>query len=170
MLRATPLLLLAFAGCAGQRATFRPTERVLAETSQGFAQAVYDLPQAQGRAGEAKLWTDGVYREGDRTIAHVGFEIENTGDVPIVLDLGAVRLAQVKTAAGPRDDLAPARTTGAAEVKPHSVGVVETFFALPEDTKPRDIEEFRVIWSARVGEERRDEFTPFVRVARRDDE
>lgn len=170
MVRVTSLLLLAFAGCAGQRAAFRPTERVLAETSAGLAQAVYDLPRAQGRAGEAKLWTDGIYREGERTIAHVGFEIENTGEVPIVLDLAALRLGEVKTASGTRGELVPTKTTGSAEVKPHSVGIIETFFALPDDTQPRDIEEFRVIWSARIGEERHAEFTPFVRIARRDDE
>ncbi len=155
--------LVLAAGCGAQVVQFRPTERVMAESAQGNAEAVYDLVGPQGRAGEAKIWTPGIRKQQGHAVVPVGIEIKNTGLIPISIDPDSLRLAGLKTSKGLTDVSVPTSTlTGATDVAPRSMGDIGLVFTLPGDIDPGDVQEFRVEWTAQIGPETYAQFTPFV--------
>lgn len=157
-------LALTLAGCAAQREYFRPTERAEAMTDSGYVEARYDVTTSQGRVGEVKLWSLGSYR-GEvngkaTTLVHVGFEIENAGNTPLVLDLPGLWLDTVRTDKGTFRGLRPVAWRGKHVAPPHSRARVDGYFALP--VQPQRVDAFDVRWNVRAGHEQYAQFTPFV--------
>jgi hypothetical protein len=160
---ATSLLLLAASGCAAGVAEFRPTERAWGASRQGQEQAIYELNGPDGRAGEAKVWTGGIRKERGSVVADVAIELKNTGPIPLIIDVDSLRLSGVVAGDDVIDDVVPLKTAGNPEVAPRSVGGLRVLFELPGDLSPRDVTEFRLEWTVRIGADAYAQFTPFVR-------
>jgi hypothetical protein len=159
------LALSMASGCAASHAYFRPTERVNAENAEGYSEALYELSSAQGRYGEAKVWSKGAYKDkaGD-TVVQVGFELDNTGNSPLELDLDAMHLMTILTSHGHLADVPLTSKTGDPKVAPGSVGEVSAYFVIPGPVSPGDVRGFRVAWTAHVANEAFTQFTPFARL------
>lgn len=165
------LTLLALASaCGTSRQHFRPAEKASAEAPGGFVAAQYDVEIARTRWGEVRVWSEGAgasdAQESDDTVLHVGFEIENSLDQPLELNLARTRLEDVRV--GQRSiELDATETTGQPSADGGSVGQVSLAFVLPEDVSASDVSSFRVRWQVLGPDDvHYEQHTPFNRVRR----
>ncbi|MCR9246559.1 MAG: hypothetical protein NXI31_16115 [bacterium] len=132
-------------GCVDQR-YFAPRENLNGTGPGGEPAAIYPFGSDDGDvAGELRVWSRGATAEyaddpttesGERARVevHVGFELENTGRVP--LDLGGIHAEP--------EPLALVRLDGESRVAPGSTGKVEAWFLVPDADSTRDVPEFSV--------------------------
>jgi len=166
MLRSTALLgLLALTGCAASRAHFIPREELRAQSPRGWPAAQYTVTIEGKAAGEAKVWSEGTMKADvdgdDRTILHIGFEVENRSGGEMDFDVDRCRVVEVLGAGERFADLSAHEQSGVLHVGDGQVGLIDLEFVLPRDTRPRDVESFRVDWALRTGAGEFAESTPF---------
>jgi hypothetical protein len=151
-------LLLATQACWSPRA-FTPRERVDAVGPGGVPAALYPIPAADAGAAssaEVRVWSQGAqarYADDDREITelHIGFELENNGDRPLQLDLGALACEDLMIDGLLQEPLQPVRMDGDGTALPGRTARVDVLFE-PATTHPRDIETFRIRFVVRDGE------------------
>ncbi len=166
------LLLLAtaflFVGCSTQR-YFVPRENVNGTGPGGHPAAVYPLDAAPAK-GEVRVWSGGAHlveaEAGDVVELQVGFELENTGGEPLVIDVGALQCADVWVDGQRLAVLPPARVEGQAEAPVGGSASLQAWFR-PVATRPRDLDGFSLRFSVRGGDRtvltQVVPFVPFVR-------
>ncbi len=164
MRRLLPLLPILLGACATDR-LFAPRENVNGAGPTGRPAAVYPLSPAGN--GEVRLWSDGGDRRVDAaaalTVLHVGFELENTGNEPLVLDPVDVRIADLVVDEGVLAG-APPRLLGAPSkvATPNgSTARVDLEFGIDGELMPRAIRGFHVHWRVQVGVDSYAQVTPF---------
>ncbi|MDD9938753.1 MAG: hypothetical protein OXT09_34405 [Myxococcales bacterium] len=158
-------LLVLLAGCAAHPQYFTPGEKVRGTRADGHREALYQLEGKSGRFGEARVWSRGsvvtLLEGGERTVIHVGFDLNNTSGTTLELRDADVRLEVAHTDAGPITDVAPhdARTI---TVPAQSLGAGRAIFLMPDGILPGDVRSFRVMWTVHSGEQRYQGSTPFI--------
>jgi len=154
------------AGCAGAR-LFAPRENQNGFGPTGQPSATYpiavvgDQGEERGR-GDVRLWSDGAHAtdaEGDdQTTLHVGFELENTGSVPLAIDVAAIAV-EARLRDGDGDEtvrgLRPVRTAGGAEAAPGTTSRLDLWFEPRrrdgELAEPSDVRAFELRWAVLAG-------------------
>src|SRR5262245_16090938 len=95
-MRALLVVVAAAAACGSATEKFLPGERATAQSPQGYTAAEYQIQGERGRLGEVKVWSRGAYRAevdgAQRTVLHVGFEVDNSSDEPLTLETGKISL------------------------------------------------------------------------------
>jgi len=167
VLRLLPLVVPLLAGCAAERALFRPREKVIAESPDGYPAALYVLDDQGKSVGEVRIWSAGSWREDDaarRTVIHLGLEIENRTGGRVTLDVDATDLRNV-SAGAEVTGIERLDVRGTPEVADRSVGRVELLFGLPAGSRgPTELEGFHAHWLLRgPGERDFEQLTPFRR-------
>lgn len=162
-----PLLLplgtfAALAACGTSR-QFAPRENVNGTGPTGWPAAVY--PLAAPAAGEVRLWSDGAVRreiDGEQVSRLLlGFELENTGTVPLRLDVEQLHVRELRGAGQVLPELQPIQVQGSPAAEPGGVARVDLEFD-PGDVTPRAIDSFQVRWEVSAGEARYAQVTPFL--------
>ncbi|HET6336634.1 MAG TPA: hypothetical protein VFG30_25600 [Polyangiales bacterium] len=154
------LLLMVASGCAYNRQYFRPTERVRGQTMQGYPESFYDLVGSKGRFGEAKVWTHGAYRKGDKTVIEVALELHNTSGNPIEVSADDLRLDPVRGSKGELKQVRAAET-GTFGVGPESRASLHVHFILPDGWLPGHVRNFGFAWKLKNAEQSYAQVTPF---------
>lgn len=157
------LLLAVLPACANDR-LFAPRENLNGVGPTGRPAAVYAMPAPA--AGEVRLWSDGAERRGEgaaqQTVIRVGFELENLGQEPLVLEPTAVQLDDL--ASDPAATLPSPLLLGAPSpvaAAPGTTARADLEYALVGDVAPRDLVGFRLRWSVRAGDAVLQQVTPF---------
>ncbi|MBL9076330.1 MAG: hypothetical protein JNL08_02430 [Planctomycetes bacterium] len=132
-----PLLLAVvflFAGCSSHR-FFTPRENQNGTGPGGFPAAVYPLAGSPP-AGEVRLWSRGADRtEADDAVElHIGFELENSGTEPLVLDATALQCDALWIEGLQQAPLAPSRVSGQTEARPGATASLDVWFRPPAET------------------------------------
>lgn len=167
-----PLLLLT-AGCWQPR-YFLPRENLNGTGPDGNPSAVYTVGGGETENGERRkdygelrLWSEGAkarYTEDDEEVVdlHIGFELENTSDVPLGLDVSAVRLEELFLDGYLQNYLEPHEVEGEILAEPGSTARVDMVFR-PDTTYPTEIDSFSVRFAVRDAKgELIGQVTPFV--------
>ena len=154
------LSLLTVVGCAHNRQYFRPTERVKGQTLQGYPEAFYELVGAQGRFGEAKVWSVGAYKRGGKSVVEVTLDVHNTSGQPVEISARDLVLDPVRTRGGNLNKLAAAET-GVFKVKPEARASVRVHFLLPNGLSPGEVRSFGFNWRVRNVDQSYAQATPF---------
>ena len=168
-----PLLLLA-TGCWQPR-YFTPRENLNGTGPDGSPAAVYPVRGEAGSAakGEVRVWSSGAMArftdEDDEVVdLHIGFEIENTGQDPLQLEVATLGLEEVFVDGLLQEPLEPHEVKGAGLAAPGLTTRVDLVFR-PPTTYPRDVDSFSVRFSVRgaagVGVGQLTPFIPDVRVS-----
>ena len=153
---------LALCGCAAGPQYFEPAERVQGQTIHGDSVAIYRLTAAGRQFGEAKLWSQGAYEtDGKRNVVHVGFEIHNTGELPIELRANDLRLDVMDDDRGPLSGLR-SREGNALQIAPGAIADASFLFELPPGLAPRNLIALRLHWNVHAGDKSYAQRTPFV--------
>ncbi|MFT4511832.1 MAG: hypothetical protein ACI89X_001038 [Planctomycetota bacterium] len=164
-----PLLLLS-AGCWQPR-YFIPRENLNGTGPDGNPSAVYAVDGGEGaqkqRQGEIRLWSKGAkahFTDEDEEVVdlHIGFELENTSDAPLGLDVSVVRLEELFVDGYLQDYLEPHEVTGEVIAAPGSTARVNMVFR-PATTYPAEIDSFSVRFAVRAAKGQLvGQVTPFV--------
>jgi hypothetical protein len=157
---AWPLLGLLLAGCA-QRQYFSPTEHLIEETQHDNDVAQYELADAQGRFGDARVWSEGAYRDSGLTVLNVSLAVRNTGSSPITVSARDLALDAVRMESGELPVRRP-QESGTLQVAPQAQLEVVTHFLLPRDVDPKALRAFTFVWSVRAGQREYAQRTPFT--------
>jgi hypothetical protein len=116
------------------------------------------------RLGDAVVWSNGARRsddDGDRTMLHVGFRVENDTDVPIEIDPDDIEI-RAKADGKVIRKRAADRIDGSLAIAPDQEGTIDLFFAMPPGVDPQDLDSFRVNWTARADDLVYVQRTPFL--------
>jgi hypothetical protein len=143
---------------------FTPGERATAISPQGYTAADYEMMVEGERIGDVMVWSNGAResdQDGDRTLVHVGFHVENDTDVPIEIDPDEV---QIRAKA---DDKIIRRShadfvEGSRTIGPGRDGSFALYFVMPRGVSPQDLDSFRLSWTARAGDLMYTQRTPFL--------
>ena len=155
-------------GCLGAACStdrhFAPRENLNGVGPTGEPAAVYAL--APPLQGEVRLWSDGAGRvtaDGvDGTRIHLGFELENTAAVPLVLDPAALQLRSIKGETFNLESLPPMLLDGATTAAPGSTARCDFQFDPGAAVMPQAIAGFEVRWAVQLGDQRCTQVTPFA--------
>jgi hypothetical protein len=156
---------IAVAGCAStsnRPESMRPTERATGVGADEYPEAEYELRHT----AEVRVWSRGAYVakvDGrDRTVVHVGFEVENPTTAPLYLIGQAIAVTAVR--AGERTVREPplASLEGDLRVPPGEKHDFDFTFALPVGVDPQDVDAFDVRWAVTGEGIRHREITGFV--------
>lgn len=149
-------LLLASTGC-WQARYFAPRENRNGTGPSGYAAAVYDVAHPGGVdvSGEVRLWSDGArarFTEAEEEVVdlHVGFELENTGGLPIEIDPESVVVGDLYLDGRLQPPIKPHEVRGSGGAGPGATTRFDLVFR-PATTVPRDIDGFEVRFSVRDG-------------------
>lgn len=164
-MRAVLLLVVLCTACVNQR-DFAPRENRNGEGPTGRPAAVYPVGAPPG-LGEVRLWSSGARGlevDGVEVVEiGVGFELENTGAAPLVLDTGSLRCVDVQVGEQSLPELGPVRVEGSATVSPGSRTRVDVAFRPAGVERARDISAFAVRFRVLAGTETAlEQVTPFV--------
>lgn len=143
---------------------FTPAERATAISPQGYTAADYEMVVDGERIGDAVVWSNGARRthsDGDRTMIHVGFRVENDTDVPIEIDPDDVEI-RAKTDGRTIRKREADRIEGSQVIDPEREETIDLYFAMPPGVDPQDLDSFRVNWTARAGDLAYTQRTPFL--------
>lgn len=158
--------LLMVASCGAQQKSFTPTERATARSPQGYTAAEYELSTQDRDLGLARVWSDGAYRKEIRgeqkTVVHIGLELENHTDQPMTLNTKALYLDSATLNRHVVQDIRPELIEGLVTIAPHSEQRVHVYFAMPPGTQPGDVDAFRVRWQIENSGLRYTQRTPFL--------
>lgn len=147
-------------------AELNTAELSAAELGQGQLGQAPQVLSSQ-KQGEVRLWSGGAethYAEDDREVVdlHIGFELENTGDAPLELDVDSVKVEELFLDGYLQDYLEPHSVTGSGQVAPGTTARVDMVFR-PDTTYPTEIDSFSVRFAVRDGKGQRvGQVTPFV--------
>lgn len=166
-----PLLLLT-AGC-WQARYFTPRENLNGTGPGGEPAALYKVRESEAvqSKGELRIWSAGAnarFTDDDQEVVdlHVGFEIENTGDAPLELELESLVLEELFVDGYLQELLAPQSIKGAGKAAPGSTTRVDVVFR-PKTTYPSDIDSFSVRFMVRdAANHEVAQVTPFVPASR----
>ena len=144
--------------------SFEPGERATAQSPQGYTAAEYELATRRGDLGDVKVWSRGArvmaVNGVERTVVHVGFEVENSSDREIELqDLSldsAMLDRQILSA------IQPARIEGATLIEPGQMKQIDAYFPLPAGVSPQEVDAFRIRWRIRGPGVVYSQHTPFI--------
>lgn len=123
--------------------------------------------QIRQKRGEIRLWSSGAkarYAEHDQEVVdlHVGFELENTSDAPLELDVDSVQVEELFLDGYLQGYIQPHSVTGSGQVAPGTTARVDMVFR-PDTTYPSEIDSFSVRFAVRDGKGHRvGQVTPFV--------
>jgi hypothetical protein len=154
---------LLLAGCATPE-RFTPGERATAISPQGYTAADYEMVVEGERLGDVMVWSNGARKseaDGDRTMIHVGFHVENDSDLPIEIDPAEVEIrakADDRVIRRSHADL----VEGNRMIPPGRDGSFALYFAMPRGVSPQDLDSFRLSWTARAGDLEYTQRTPFL--------
>jgi hypothetical protein len=156
---------VALAGC-GSTGAFVPAEKATAVSPMGYPAAEYDLEIEKSDMGDARVWSEGAMRmelQGEKTTAvHVGFQLENTSDRPMRVDIGRttldVGLGKTKVI-----NLQPTRIVGQLDVPPRGDRRIDLYFRLPKGVRPYDVQALKVKWELNNAQDRFSQQTPFIK-------
>jgi hypothetical protein len=152
--------------CVPMHEEFGPTEHVEGQTVEGYKEAIYDLATGDRRLGKVKVWSRGAYSASvngkSQTVIHVGFTVDNGGDMPISLEVPEVQLESVQTVHGTIKNLPATSVAGNPTIEPRTSRNVEVSFVLPRGAYPTDVRAFRMRWTVSADGETFTEWTPFV--------
>lgn len=158
--------LTATSCAAAARETFVPRGGYVALSPAGYPAAEYDLTHCGREVAETKLWSRGAYRGvvrgREKTVVHVGLEIENETGRPITVDPRSLQLDPITTDRWVLRGLQPIATAGRTRVPPGRTQVIHVYYALPPDISPLEIDAFRVRWALRAGRVTYRHATPFA--------
>lgn len=147
------VLLVLCSACANHR-WFAPRENRNGYGPEGDPAAVYAIG-APG-LGELRVWSSGasgVEIDGaDAVELRVGFEIENTGTVPLAVDTASVQCDDVWVGDQHTTGLQPVRSAGAVEAPAGGSARVEFVFVPPGVQRARAIDGFTVRFAVRTGD------------------
>jgi len=144
-----PLLL---ASCSSFQ-EFVPRERATGESPTGKLAAEYPIVWGEDAIGDVRVWCHGGWDETDDEgqswlVLHLGFELENRSEVPLVVERTALRLTGLRTAEGPVEDLRDPRRDGSPIAEPGQVATVHFLFERPSaGVRARDLLEFQAAWA-----------------------
>lgn len=148
------------------RQPFMPTERLTAYSPQGYAAAEYDLHTRRGHLGQVRVWSHGAERvtfEGRRrALLHIGLEIQNESNTPLVLDEGQLHLDSATVNGTVFENIPVARIRGNTVVPPGGETTVDVYFALSPGIYPTDVRAFRFRWALRDDGAVYTQRTPFI--------
>ncbi len=167
------MVLTTGAGCASAQA-FVPVEHVTGLSPDGDQYAAeYRLEGEHGYLGEAKVWSQGAYREevdgNDETVVHIAFVLDNAAKTPIRLDPQRLSLEDVVLNDGAIARIPALGIEGDPVVPPGQEREIQVSFLLPEDVWPSEVRRYRVAWVVTNGGSYAQK-TPFLRATyRRDD-
>lgn len=163
MNRLVAAIPLAFASCTPETTSFRTTDQADPSDADG---ASYRLRVGERGAARVRVWSNGGYfGTSDEPMTHVGFDIQNTGAIPLVFDVDALALA----VAGKHDSplpppkfvtvtpLGPARI----QIAPGTSSMFDSYYEL--GTKPSAVQKMRVRWKLSAEGSAVDQLTTFVR-------
>ncbi|MEZ5967427.1 MAG: hypothetical protein R3F56_26555 [Planctomycetota bacterium] len=157
--------LLSLTSCAASREYFIPREEVRAQSPRGWPAAQYAVTIAGQEVGETKIWSEGTMRvdvDGeDRTVLHVGFEVENRITGELDFDVDRCRVVDVQGRGERFADLGAHEQSGVLHVAGTQVGLIDLEFVLPRGTRPRDLTSFRVEWELATPQGQFKQSTPF---------
>ena len=167
-LHCVPLLLLLTAGC-WQARYFTPRENLNGTGPDGRPAALYKVQEdaATQSHGDVRIWSAGAkarFVEDDKEVVelHVGFEIENTGKVPLELVVDSLALEELFVDGYLQDVMAPNSTNGSGLAAPGSTARLHALFR-PKTTYPSDVDSFSVRFVVRdAGGKEVSQVTPFV--------
>lgn len=162
-----PLLVLT-AGCWQPR-YFTPRENLNGTGPDGNPSAVYQIRHdlATETRGEVRVWSSGAkayFADDDAEVVdlHVGFEVENTGEAPLELEVDSVGLEEVFVDGYLKDPLTPVKVKGSGQAAPGLTTRLDLVFR-PPTSYPRDIDSFSVRFVVRDADGNRvGQLTPFV--------
>ena len=170
--QATGLLTLAaLTACGASKQFFVPAERAVAQSPSGYPAAEYVLGADGIPWGEVRVWSTGaeVRRNalGSNTVISIGFEIENTTDETLELDIDLTRVESIEDGQETIPARGPDPVTIDTTADKHSVQLVDLEFSMPEGIDPDDMDAFRVRWLLR-GPDRTtyEQHTSFLRIKR----
>jgi hypothetical protein len=153
-------LLSSFAACWGPR-HFTPREYVNGTAPSGEPAAIYVVPAAdatQPALGEVRVWSAGArarYGDGDDdgeiVELTVGFELENTSQDALQLDLGSLCCDDLTIDGLLQAPLEPVAVQGGGYAAPGTTERVDVTFRPAADV-PRDIDGFAVRFQVRAGD------------------
>jgi hypothetical protein len=166
-------LSLLSAGCWSPR-YFTPRENLNGTGPDGHPSAVYAVragdtapgDTAPGQ-GEVRLWSGGAkvhYDEDDREVVdlHVGFELENTSDAPLEIDIESLHVAELYLDGRLQGDLTRHSVTGNGQAAPGQTARVDVVFR-PAASYPSEVDSFSVRFAVRDGQDQWvEQVTPFV--------
>ncbi len=161
---AAPLLLGVVAASCATSEEFIPTEHATGISPQGYTAADYEMVAKGEHLGDAMVWSDGAYRsrvDGRPTVVHVGFRVENDTDQPIQVDPSDIRI-HVQSKGRTIRRSKPDYVEGSRTIEPGKDGNLSLYFVMPDGVSPRDVDGFRVEWSARAGDLVYNQRTPFM--------
>jgi len=165
-----PLLALT-AGCWQPR-FFAPRENLTGTSPEGLGAAVYPVERADDARtrGQVRVWSGGAkarFTDDDQEVVdlHVGFEVENNGEVPLELDVDSLQVEELVLDGYLKDPLAPEAISGRTRAEPGSTARIDVVFR-PPTTYPRDIDSFDVRFSVRDGVGAVGQVTPFAPTTR----
>lgn len=165
-MRTFALLLLVLCTACSNHRYFAPRENRNGTGPGGHPAVVYAVGVPS--LGEVRLWSPGTAmvdgdEGGDVVALQVGFEIENTGTVPLAIDTGTLRCEDLWVDDQRAEPLSPVRTEGAVEVLPGTSGRLVATFRPPFAARARDVDGFTVRFQVlAAGQPVLAQVTPFV--------
>jgi hypothetical protein len=163
MKRLLAAIPLAFGACAPETTDFRTTDQSDPSDSD---RASYRLQVGDRGAARVQVWSKGGYiGTSDEPMTHVGFDIDNTGTVPLVFDVDALHL---EVAGSDDRELPTPRFVAVTPLGPAKIaippGTTSTFNSYFElRSHPTEVEKMEVRWKLSAGSADIDQLTSFVR-------
>lgn len=165
------VMMIVGIGCGSDSAAFSPTTNVTGSGPGGTAAASYEIRMGHDQPAHVRVnvWSHGAWVEDGRTMARVGIEVLNTGELGVSVDTNALRLDAYRNDGAQLPSGQLVRTSvpdrAGLVVAPNETGVVSLDFALPAEVKPDEIGNLRLRWAVAHDDGRRYvQFTDFQRV------
>lgn len=151
------------AGCASQRASFRPAEPT--SYSMGYPATLYDVNLDNQRLGIVKVYSGGGYKvpqDGSQPVIDVRLRIRNLSDAPMTLDLARSDMT-VETSSGEQTLKQPVRVPVETSVPAGSTAVIVLNYPLEGNLGPEQMGSFDFDWTLKTDKGDYAQTTPFVR-------
>jgi hypothetical protein len=160
------LLLGALASCGPETTSFRTTDRSDGSERDTPPAAAYDVEVARKRTANVYVWSNGGYiGTSNEPMTHVGFEIRNRSQRPLVFDAESLQLIVYDKhgRALPRTELTVVTPIGPDKrpIAAEAAVVLDVYFTL--HVRPRAVETMRVRWALEIGDERYTQWSSFTR-------
>jgi hypothetical protein len=164
-MRALLVTLLALVPACVNHRHFVPREYQNGESPEGYPAAVYAL-QGDGAKGEVRVWSAGSAprnEAGDSAELHLGFELENTGERPLQLDVESLRCDELRADERVLGPLRAVRVTGSADAPPGKTVRLDAWFEPEAGIGPVEIDSFAARFVVHCAEQAVcSQATPFV--------
>lgn len=156
---------LVMIGCAGKQ-EFKPAERAIAQSPEGYQAALYQIAGLDGILGTAKVWSMGTSRRliqgQERAVVQVAFEIQNHSNQPLTMNLDELSADLGVMDRRIIEDVQPAMATGSFTIEAKQTRRIDIFFPLPMDINPQQVDAFQVKWKLHDTRLTYSQKTPFI--------